>query len=244
MGNCLPKKEDLETSIVKDFDEPAVPEPSQVHIDLEEDEEKKIQDEASCCVPSNAAPSDDDMAQVTQDDETVAAASKSVEPAPVETVVIEETRPKSFMEKVDAFRDACCGVGLIATSADSTKEDVKSSVVEEAHVESKPVPVVAEDEPVALVDEEMKELLVDDEVTEEAAPVVPTAPVANTAAATTTNNGNPFRSPNFKQRRKLKKKLREITSIEEKQAKGDELTQDQSDKLACKADILAELNAI
>lgn len=249
----MPKKEDLETSIIKDYDQPAVPEPSsQVHTDVD-DEDKKIQEEASCCAPSSVGnePEQEPSVVVTEDDETVAASTVKtipIEPVPVETAVVveETTRPKTFMEKVDAFRDSCCGVvsltatgsGSVATTTNKEVE-VETPVVEEV-TQVMEVPVAdPEPEPPVVEEEGVEELR-----EEEEEPVPPQPAPTPVAAKASNSNGNVFRSPNFQQRRKLKKKLREITAIEEKQAKGEELMQDQLDKLASKVEILAKLNAI
>lgn len=217
MGNCLPKKEDLDTSVVKDFADPAVPEPS-----VGDEPEKIIEEEP--------------QPEPEPEPEPI------VEPAPEETIV--EEKPKSFMDKVDAFRDSCCGVSASATGVDKVKED--SILVsgkdepeddEEAEEEASAVTEKAES---VLVSEEQEppttESVVEkpsDEVTE---PVVATdtAPVIQPK----------FRSPTFKERRKLKKKLREIEAIEEKKATGEELTNDQLEKLASKDDVLEHLNTL
>ena len=233
MGNCLPKKEDLETSIVKDFAEPTVPEPT------DGGEPEKIIEEEPQPEPEPDEPEPEPETEAP------------VEPVPEETIV--EEKPKSFMDKVDAFRDSCCGVSASATAtaaATTTTADVDVDTYEQDEKEKEQE---EEEEEASTATEKVKpssEETVDaseeamDEVT------VPTATVAadtkdtTTTTAATVSAPPKFKSPTFKQRRKLKKKLREIEVIEEKKANGEELTQDQLEKLASKDDVVAHLNTL
>jgi hypothetical protein len=140
----------------------------------------------------------------------------------------EVERENSFLNKVDAFRDSCCGAGADGAAIDNnTSEAVESSPSvsttfskAETEAPSTVVPVVSTAE------------------TEAAASAVGFSKSSSTASSAVTSSND----PNYKQKRKLTKKLREIEAIEAKDPA--EITPDQQDKLAKKNEVLQNLAAL
>lgn len=177
------------------------------------------------------APSADESAVTTE----YVSPESNIQTMPTDFTEVE--RENSFLDKVDAFRDSCCGAGADGAAIDnSTSEAVESlpsvsTTVSKAETEAPstvvPVVSVAETEAAASTAE-----------TEAAASAVGFSKSSSTASSVVISSND----PNYKQKRKLTKKLREIEVIEAKDPA--EITPDQQEKLAKKNEVLQSLAAL
>lgn len=171
------------------------------------------------------APTADETA-VTTETYSYESPESNIQTMPTDFTEVE--RENSFLNKVDAFRDSCCGAGADGAAIDNnTSEAVESSPSisttfskAETEAPSTVVPVVSTAE------------------TEAAASAVGFSKSSSTASSAVTSSND----PNYKQKRKLTKKLREIEAIEAKDPA--EITPDQQDKLAKKNEVLQNLAAL
>ena len=171
------------------------------------------------------APTADETA-VTTETYSYESPESNIQTMPTDFTEVE--RENYFLDKVDAFRDSCCGAGADGAAIDNnTSEAVESSPSisttfskAETEAPSTVVPVVSTAE------------------TEAAASAVGFSKSSSTASSAVTSSND----PNYKQKRKLTKKLREIEAIEAKDPA--EITPDQQDKLAKKNEVLQNLAAL
>jgi len=180
------------------------------------------------------APSANETA-VTTDTHSYVSPESNIQTMPTDFTEVE--RENSFLDKVDAFRDSCCGAGADGAAIDnSTSEAVESlpsvsTTFSKAETEAPstvvPVVSVAETEAAASTAE-----------TEAAASAVGFSKSSSTASSVVISSND----PNYKQKRKLTKKLREIEVIEAKDPA--EITPDQQEKLAKKNEVLQSLAAL
>lgn len=226
MGNCQTKKAVAEPAPVaesRSIDVTSAPKEIPAPDEVVEQKTEPATPEKVEEVPEQEteAPVEDKPVEETEVKETT---------IPTEVAEVEVEKPKGFMDKVDAFRDSCCGVsgGAEVAAAATTTEVVDNPAVTEevAETPAEKVEESKDEEPVA--EPEEPEAPVEEVPVPEEKP----APVAPTPS---------FRSPNFKQKRKLKKKLREIEAIEQKDPAT--LSEDQKQKLATKDEIVQSLAA-
>jgi hypothetical protein len=181
------------------------------------------------------APSADETA--VTDSYSYVSPESNIQTMPTDFTEVE--RENSFLDKVDAFRDSCCGAGADGAASaardNSTSEAVESSPSvsaafskAETEASSTVVPVVSADE---------TEAAASTNETEAAASAVGFSKSSSMASSVVSSN-----DPNYKQKRKLTKKLREIEAIEAKDP--EEITPDQQEKLAKKEEVLQSLAAL
>jgi len=165
----------------------------------------------------NTAPSTDTAnvtADVTPTDQPEMYVNSILQTMPTE--VTEVGKKKSFLDKVDGFYDTLCGaeVGGAVESNPYVAVDNSSS-------ESQTASTVASVTPVENA---------------EASSSAGFSRAASTASSVVSSN-----DPNYKQKRKLNKKLREIEALEVKDSES--LTIDQKEKLETKDEVLQSLAA-
>ena len=178
----------------------------------------------------------------TKTETDVVAKSDTVDNSPtLETEVIETEveSKKGLISKVDAIRDSCCGVPPADVDVD-TNGDVIETAPSEAASEV-PTAAVTKDpsgtEAEAEAANEAPSLAAKSrsEVSK-ATSAAPSVAVSTVSSADFTLDAS---DPNYKKKRKLLKKLREIEAIESKDQ--DSLTPDQKQKLGTKDNVLQSL---
>jgi len=173
----------------------------------------------------STVPSADETA-VTATDQSLAHLESNLQTMPTDFTEVE--KETSFLDKVDAFRDSCCGADGAAPAArdNNTSEVVESSSgvyaaasEDDTEAPSTVVPGVSADG------------------TDASASAVGFSQSSSMASSVISSN-----DPNYKQKRKLTKKLREIEAIEAKDHES--LSPDQQEKLATKEEVLRSLAAL